>query len=323
MRALRADDRPQRDAQDVLYRALADWRGSGEVRTLAAELARFAQGGKLEDFPVLAACFESADDAAPTLIGRFIATFAGALGEAPLGQMPLRHFTDGVHSTLLLARSGGTTLALTAVDGLGLARRAAAESVSYPPNHSWEHVLAGAARAELVDCHVRTENNGDGPARLERRSLTLGAGTVMARDSIRRALLLHAVDGRLVTLRLQRRHPGSAVCREHRLADGALVHQAAGSAQDSRLELAASLLGRMGRTDAAPLLAAMVQEEGSPGLRWQVLRECLALDTAVGFAVLSEIAARPEDELAVPAGALRAQLVERHPVLSELAPCPA
>lgn len=319
MRALRANDRPQRDAQNVLYRALGEWRASGEMRALEAELAGFAKGGRLEDYPILAACFDPADDAAITLVGRLVGTIAAGLGEAPLGQVPLRHFTDGTHSTLLLARSGATTLALTVVDGAGLSRQAAAESVSYPPNHSWEHVLAGAARAELIDCLAAD----DRPVQLERRSLTLGAGSVLARDSSRRALLLHDVTGRLVTLRLQRRHPGDAVCREHRLADGVLVHQAAGSARDSRIELAASVLGRMGRAEAAPLLAAMAQEEGSPGLRWQVLRECLALDTAAGFAALSAIAASSHDVLAVPAGALRAQLIERHPELKELAPCPA
>lgn len=318
LRALRADDRPQRDAQGALYRKVGAWRETAEMRALEAELADFAGGGPLEDFALLSACFDPEGGAAATLVGRFVSAVVAALAEAPLGQVPLRHFTDGTHSTLLLGRSGAVTLALAAVDGAGLARRPAPGAVSFPPNQSWEHILAGTARAELVDA----PGMGPGPAPLERRPIVLEAGTVLMRDSRRRALLLHEVRGRLVTLRLQRRLPGSEVCREHRLADGALVHQSAGSARDSRLELAASMLARMGRADAAPLLAAMAQEDGSPGLRWQVLRECLALDTREGFAALAAIAAAPGDPLAVPAGALRAQLIECHPVLGELEPCP-
>jgi hypothetical protein len=61
---------------------------------------------------------------------------------------------------------------------------------------------------------------------------------------------------------------------------------------------------------------------GSAHLRWQAVRECLALDTARGFALLSRIAADPADDLSTSAGALRAQLVETYPQL-ESGPCPA
>ena len=71
------------------------------------------------------------------------------------------------------------------------------------------------------------------------------------------------------------------------------------------------------------LLAAMAEEEGSAHLRWQALRECLGLDSAVGFAALTGLAQRNDDPLAVPAGALRAQLLETYPQLAGVAGCPA
>ena len=317
--ALRDDDAPQRVAQAAQYRALARWRESSGAGALEAELGGFARGGKLEDFPLLAACFDGSDGAACTLVGGLVRELSQALKAEPLGHVPLRHFTDGAISTLLIARSGPVSLALAAIDPVALQRRAPPTSVSYPPTESWEHVLAGRASGELIDC----EPGPAGSAVLTRTAITLVPGTVLIRDSQRRALSLRRVEGALVTLRLQRRRPGGEITREYSLAEGKLVHQAAGSARDSRLELAAALLGRMGRTEAAPLLAAMAQEQGSDGLRWQVLRECLALDTAAGFRALAAIAAAPSDPLALPAGALRAQLVERHPVLKELAPCPA
>jgi hypothetical protein len=102
-----------------------------------------------------------------------------------------------------------------------------------------------------------------------------------------------------------------------------LLHQAAGSPRDSRLELTAALLGRMGRSDAAPMLAAMAEERVSAHLRWQALRECLGLDSAAGFATLTLLAGRDDDPLAGPAAALRSQLLETYPQLAGISPCPA
>jgi hypothetical protein len=78
----------------------------------------------------------------------------------------------------------------------------------------------------------------------------------------------------------------------------------------------------MGRKEAAPTMAEIARGAGSDGLRWQALREALALDTAVGFRALSVLARAPDDPLAMPAGALRAQLVEAHPELLSLEDCP-
>lgn len=84
------------------------------------------------------------------------------------------------------------------------------------------------------------------------------------------------------------------------------------------------LLARMRRQDAAPAMAEIARGQGSDHLRWQALRNCLALDTAQGFSALTAIAANPADALARPAGALRAQLLEAHPQLTglEADPCP-
>ena len=77
----------------------------------------------------------------------------------------------------------------------------------------------------------------------------------------------------------------------------------------------------MGRTDAAPLLAAMAEEDGGQSLRWQALRECLGLDSGAGYAALCRIAARPGDPLAAPAQALGQQLLAIHPQLAKATPC--
>lgn len=151
--------------------------------------------------------------------------------------------------------------------------------------------------------------------------VTLSPGDVVARDASREALLVRQVDGCLVTLRLQRRQANAGATREYNLDDGKLVYQAAGNPQDSRTELMMALLGRMKRDDAAPILAGIAQAPGTASLRWQALRECLALDTAVGFGALTAIAQSLEDELAPTAGTLRSQLVEAHPQLAKVPVC--
>jgi hypothetical protein len=211
---------------------------------------------------------------------------------------------------------------LQAVDGCALAAKPAPESANFSPGETWDHILAGRAQVELV----RIGRERPDSAELSREALQLRPGMVIHRNCACEAQLYRQVTGNLVVLKLQRRVGQGAIARQYRLADGALLHQAAGTPRDSRLELTAALLGRMGRRDAAPLLAAMAEEETAESLRWQALRECLALDTATGFGTLCQIAARPGDTLAAPAGSLRAQLIESYPPLAALdgaSPCPA
>ena len=240
------------------------------------------------------------------------------LSEDPLGHVPMRHSTDGTTSTLLVGQSGLATLTLVAIDAVGLARSPAPLTINYAPGEAWEQVLGGSARAEMVGCAVRDGAAETADAVLERVPLDLAPGVCLARDCRREALLLHEVSGRLVTLRLHRRQEGHDPVREYDLANGQLLHRAAASPAESRHELMISLLGRMGRADAAPLLASMALGGDPAGLRWQALRESIGLDTATGFGALARLARRENDALAAPAGALRAQLLESWPQLAAL-----
>lgn len=319
LRALRRDDSPQCDAQDALQQRLDDWRAKPAIAALLGELEIFAAGAQLADCPGLAALFTPGTGAARLLTADFSAANCAALAAEPLGHVPLRHFTDGITSTVLIARAVNVTLSLVAIDGEGLGRRPESATASFGPNHTWEYVLGGSAAIELVEC----QPTGPRAASLTRREFEVGPGSIMHRDGQREARLLRRIDGALVSLRLQRRRSNAEVTREYDLASGTLLHQAAGNPRDSRVELMLAMLGRMGRKDAAPLMAQIAQDEGSTALRWQALRECLALDTQAGFAALVAIAANADDTLSGPAGALRAQLIESYPQLQEAASCPA
>ncbi len=314
LRALRSDDAPQRLAQQSLHHTMARWRANPDVASVIYAIEELASGKPLEQCPALAALFAGDGEAGFSFVSALIAHSTAALSEAPLAHVPMRHFSDGCTSTLLLARNGQVTLSIIAIDGAELARRPEPRNISFAPNETWELILNGRARADLISC----QPNGPRFAELKRHTIDLAHGSIMYRDGSHQARQLRAIDGTLVSLRLQRRGRNAGATREYALADGQLVHQAAGNPRDSRLELMLALLCRMHRIDAAPLMADLARSDASSPLRWQALRECLALDTGIGFAALSAIAASGDDPLAGPAGALSAQLVESHPELKNL-----
>lgn len=317
--ALRGDDTPQRVAQKHMARASTVWRSDPAVAEVLRDVEAFATCRPLSECAALSALFDEAD-AARAFAAGFVAHAARALAQKPLGHVVERHFTDGTLSLLLLARAGNVSLSLVALDGAGVAGLPAPRSVDFGPNELWEHVIAGSGEAELVECRaVAQDPGGASRADLRRRSIALHPGKVICRDAERQTLLVRRVEGSLVSLRLQRRRARAGVTREFALADGALVHQAAANPRDSRIEMMLALLGRMGRVDAAPIAAEIAREPGNAGLRWQALRESLALDTAHGFRALAAIAADPADEIGGPARNLRDQLVALHPQLRELA----
>jgi len=308
--ALQADRGPQRRAQSAMFAACAAWRTDPGVTAAFAEMERFGAGAPLEACPALEALF-TGPDAAPALAEALCRHFAEALPAEPFGHPPFRHSFDGALATLVLARSGRAQLILQAREP----GEAAFTSVSFSDALRYEAVLAGAARARIVRRTL-------GPAAESRpfhtEALELAPGTRLALDRASEALQVLATHRRLVSLRLQRSAAEPEPSREHDLATGALIHQAAGNVRTSRQEMMLALLGRMEVGKAAPLMAEMALEEGDASLRWQALRECLALDTGTGFAALVAIARRAGDPLAAPAGALRAQLVEAHPPLLAL-----
>ncbi|MFC0590485.1 hypothetical protein ACFFF7_13830 [Novosphingobium aquiterrae] len=317
--ALRSDDAPQRRAQAAMGAALEHWQGSAPVVSLADELGRWDTGAAIDGLPLLAALFTAGDDTAQHFCAEVMAVFLRELQREPLGQTPLRHYLDDTVASLTLLRRGMTVLSLQMIDGTALSRLPPAETARFVPCETWDHILAGTAQGD----RVRIAGTVPEGVCLARAAVMLGPGDVQHRLGCEAALCLSKVDGALVTLRLQRRAGCNDVTREYALSDGSLLHQAAGSPRDSRLELTAALLGRMGRRDASPLLGAMAEEQGASGLRWQVLRECLALDTAQGFSTLARIAVNAADPLAASAGALHAQLIETYPQLNGIAPCPA
>ncbi len=177
----------------------------------------------------------------------------------------------------------------------------------------YDATLAGKASAHIL----RIRGVQDRVHFVEER-VTLRPGARLGFDCSNETMLVHDVSQRLVTLRLlqcaEEPRPGREYCRK----TGKLLHQSAGSLATSRREMMVAMLGRMQRREAVPIMAAMVHSEGDESLRWQCLRECLALDSEAGFEALSAVAASETDPLGDPARALRTQLIEDHPQFAKV-----
>ena len=238
------------------------------------------------------------------------------LAAAPLAAWPWRHFSNGVLHSVTLAAAGEASLSLALIDGP--AWRAARDPqapdlAAFQPGSLNAVVVGGAGRGRIL-CN---RSHDPARARIEARPLALECGSAFAIAGEREALALDAIDGLLLTLRLYRRPVGDTPARQYDIASGVLVHQAASDRSDSQSELMMALLRAMGRSDAAPTLATLART-GTPPARWQALRECLALDTATGFAALLEVAGQVADPLCAPARKLVESLATQHPALARM-----
>lgn len=309
LRALTRDPAPQHAAQARIQAALDEW-WAGPAAGLLDGLADYGAGAPLAACPTLAALF-AGPARGRALAESLVSAFVTVLAAEPLARVPFRHSGSGGRVNLLLGKSGRAILALAAYDP----GSTAPQSATFADGERRDVVLAGSGQGEVVrraDCGFARE-----PVRL-------AAGSRLTLDMAGETLLVTKVRQGLVSLRLTRLAEAPLPSREYRLADGALLGQAAGDPRASRHELILAVVARLGRADAVPVLADMTRE-GCDHLRWQALRECLALDTAVGYGALAAIARDPGDPLALPAGALRAQLLEAHPRLASLEDesCPA
>lgn len=306
--ALRSDRAPQRHAQNSMEAALDSWRSDAGLSAAQAEFEAFGNGAALEDCPTLEAMF-TGQGQAETLVDALVSHFCAAIAANPLAHPPFRNGFDGRTATLLLARSGRAQLMLQSREP----GRFDFQCATYNDALRYDATLAGRAQATILRVHGPHEQ-----VRFAAEQIVLEPGVRLSFDCNSEALLAEMVETRLVTLRLVQLAEKPQPAREYCRQSGGLLQQSAGTLATSRREMMVALLGRMGRADAAPVMAQMALRESDQSLRWQALRNCLTLDTATGFAALSTIAAHAPDPLSDPASALRTQLLEAHPQLSVL-----
>lgn len=314
--ALRNDRTPQRQAQGAMEAAREAWRAEPGAAALMQELGDYGAGVPLEDCPVLQTAMTDAGKA-ESLMRSLSRHYCAAIKANPIGHPPFRHGYDGASSTILLARSGRAQLMIQAREP----GEFTSESYKFSDATRFDAILAGEANARIV----RRNGSSRGLMSFSEESVPLSEGVRLALDLTNETLAIDTVSRRLVILRLVRGASEPQPSHEFDAAKGALLMQSAGTIATSRQEGIIALLGRMQRADAAPEMARTALGDGDNSLRWQAMRECLALDSAEGFASLTQLARRTQDPLASTAGALRAQLLETYPefAILEAAQCPA
>ncbi len=292
-------------------RALAGWRARTEVAAALAELPRFAEGGALARLPALARLLQDG-----AVASAFTAALTGplmaALAAEPLAQLQLGHSGRPGLARLRLAGHGRAALTLTA---FALRARAMPQAAVFEDGTAHEIVVAGEGAA-LVH-----QLAGTRPISCE---VTLAPGTRLKREGADEARQIIAVTRPLLVLQLTREPAAPAPSREIALADGRVIQTICGCKATSQAMMALGVLGALRHPGAVPAMAALARETAAArDLRWEALRQCLALDARAGLALLAELASDPDDALAAPAAALQARLCADRPELAGLIAEPA
>ena len=313
--ALRGDRSAQRLAQSALAESATGWRQGADVAPLLADLQRFGAGASLGECGALRSALTDLDMARRLTVG-WVSAIGGTLADVPLGHVPFRHQLAEGFTVLQLGRASRATLSL--VQYTPVEPAAPPHSVCFTDGERREICLAGRADAR----RVTRSGSGETKVRLTFEPASIAPGSTLAFAGRDETKIVDRIAAPLTLLRLSRQPEAPLPSLEYRLEDGSLLHRAAGDCRESRSELMLALLGRMERRDAVPAMRAL-SREGSDSLRWQALRECLALDSAAGFQALADIARNPADSLHAPAAKLHTELRMRYPDLArrELEPC--
>ncbi|MDP5103586.1 MAG: hypothetical protein NWP98_06635, partial [Erythrobacter sp.] len=178
-----------------------------------------------------------------------------------------------------------------------------------------EIVVAGAAKAVVF----RLDET-----RMTRTAVACMPGTRLTRSGPQEARQIVAVSQPLLLLQLTREAAAPAPSREIALDDTRLIKAISGSKQTSQQIMALGVLGALAHRPALGAMAQVVQDaEAARDLRWEALRQMLALDAAQGLGLLAAVANSLDDVLHTPAAALQRQLAAARPDLAALMVEPA
>jgi hypothetical protein len=225
----------------------------------------------------------------------------------PLAQLPFGHSVTPGFARLQLARNGRAALTLAA-----FARRpkAVPASALFEDGAAHEIVLAGAGNAMR---HRLAEG------RLHSEALGCTPGTRITRNGPDEARQIVEVTRPLLVLQLIHAAERPAPSREIALADGTLIKTISGCKQTSQQMMALGVLGALQHRSAAAAMERLaLDEQAARDLRWEALRQLLALDALRGLAVLARLADGHEDQLATPAAVLQRDLVAAHPQIAAM-----
>ncbi|MDO9368063.1 MAG: HEAT repeat domain-containing protein [Sphingopyxis sp.] len=204
---------------------------------------------------------------------------------------------DGGPGSLVLAERGVVRLSLQLWPFATLAPALAPTYVVFTPGHAALHVLvSGGASIHRHDVAVRASEDqggftsaGAAPCH-SRPPRPLQHGETLRLDTARQNVTFAGAGADVLLLELVVQPPSPLPIRTYDIASGRLLHVSASRRDSSFRQMALALLRHLGRTDAAPLIAAETASEDFAA-RWSAMRELLALDSAAARPLLKAMAA--------------------------------
>lgn len=304
---LRSDGAPQ----PLTDAALAAWRATPAMAAVREALAAYDAGVRLDSLPALARLL-SQHGAAAALVEQLLTPLLAALRAEPLAQLPFGHAAGSGPARLRLAEHGRSALSLAVY---ARRRYSAPASALFEDCTAHEIIVAGEAQAQLHRLEA---------GRLTSTTVACTPGVRLTRPGADTARQIVAVDRPLLVLQLTREPLCPGPSREIALNDGRCLTTISASKRESQQMMALGVLGALDHRAGVPAMAALACDAAAQrDLRWEALRQVLALDPARGMALLAAMAGETGDQLHAPAAALQRQLLAVRPDLAALLPEPA
>lgn len=246
---------------------------------------------------------------------------------------PVRLFHGAGLGGLILAECAPISLALIIRPGTAVHAGDCPDGhrAIFTPGYGWTRIIcAGGARARCYRVPVSAAEEGGcftaataSPC-VYAGEQVLHAGDVIAVDQAREAVNIIGGTGDVVMVQLTIQSPSPLPLREYDGRTGRLTGVASSQRANSFRQMGLALLRQMERRDAAPLFVAELASRDF-ALRWQVMREFVALDAGAALPHLCDMATDdPHPELRRAAASARDLVVKYHAdaAVSRARPCP-
>ncbi|MEP0191437.1 MAG: hypothetical protein ABJP70_12530 [Erythrobacter sp.] len=306
---LRGDRAAQHRARSRMQAAVMQWRNSAIATALCGALKGYSSGADLKDCNAL---FQTMNEvsAARILIDTWQKSFASALEDEPLAEMPFRNRVQGSIATIQLLSQDKATLSLCAIPrGETLSGQ---DTVVFSGRETRELIVDGSATGTLH----RLSDASD-TAKLTNSDAVWQAGDAIQSSPTSGRSILH-VEQSLLILQVSRAPNCPQAAREFSVRDGRHSRSASGDEWVSRKFMALGVLGALRRNSATNEMAHVALDASlDRDLRWEAVRQLLALDAGSGMRLLGELRTKNHDPLGEPAANLAAQLVANHPQLAQ------
>jgi hypothetical protein len=230
-------------------------------------------------------------------IDALIDDLAAKMREDPFFDPPFRHLTSGVHCGLLVYENDKLSISAGVSGAAQLAARKnrprGPTSVAFPGQlNVLKFVRAGGARLSFWEAPRITPafTAADAGRCVRTGERDIEDGEILVIDGRSQSYVIERLRGSLVLIQAQIALGQASLSVEYDSATGAFVGCSATSDASSRIQMVTTLLRKLGRDDAFPAIAALLDHEDF-FVRWHVMKELLGLDAGAALPHLRRMAA--------------------------------